>query len=76
MKNLRKYKIKKINPSQLSSIDLTTLELIKRENIRKAYIVQMKVLFFWITIKEFLDEDEDYAQREAEELLFELQKSI
>lgn len=73
---MRKYRIKENNPSQLSSIDLATLEWIKRENIRKAYIVQVRVLFCWITIKEFIDEDEEYAQREAEELLQELQKSI
>lgn len=73
---MRKYRIKEISPSQLSSIDLATIEKFKRENIRKAYIVQVRILFCWVTIKEFIDEDEEYAQREAEELLFELQKSI
>ena len=73
---MRKFRIKEISPIQRSSIDLATIEKIKRENIHKAYIVQVRILFCWVTIKEFIDEDEEYSQREAEELLFELQKTI
>lgn len=33
------------------------------------YAVQMWNIWCWVTIKYFKDEDEDFAKREAEELL-------
>lgn len=40
------------------------------------YFVQMRILWFWITIKSFLDEDEEYAENCSNELLDELNKKI
>ena len=40
------------------------------------FFVQMKILWFWIDIKSFLDEDEEYAENCANELLDELKKRI
>lgn len=40
------------------------------------FIVQVKFLWFWITVKEFVDEDPDYAKNCAEELLDKLVEEI
>lgn len=40
------------------------------------FIVQVKFLFFWINVKEFIDEDIEYAQNCAEELLDKLVEEI
>lgn len=39
-----------------------------RESVTK-FVVEMRWLFFWITIQTFTDDDMEFAFREAEELL-------
>lgn len=40
------------------------------------FSVQRKFLFFWINIKEFVDEDIEYAKNCAEDLLDKLEEEI
>ena len=40
------------------------------------FIVQVKFLFFWINIKEFIDEDIEYSRNCAEDLLDKLVEDI
>lgn len=41
------------------------------------YIVQLRILFFWVTIKEFIDFDTpDFARSEAEEFIDKYNESI
>ena len=40
------------------------------------FIVQVKFLFFWINIKEFIDEDTEYSRNCAEDLLDKLVEKI
>ena len=40
------------------------------------FIVQVKFLFFWINVKEFIDEDIEYSRNCAEDLLDKLVEEI
>ena len=40
------------------------------------FIVQVKFLFFWINVKEFIDEDTEYSKNCAEDLLDKLVEEI
>ena len=40
------------------------------------FIVQVKFLFFWINVKEFIDEDTEYSRNCAEDLLDKLVEEI
>ena len=40
------------------------------------FIVQVKFLFFWINVKEFIDEDTEYSRNCAEDLLEKLVEEI
>lgn len=40
------------------------------------FIVQVKFLFFWINVKEFIDEDTEYSRNCAEDLLDKLVEKI
>ena len=40
------------------------------------FIVQVKFLFFWINVKEFIDEDIEYSRNCAEDLLDKLVEKI
>ena len=40
------------------------------------FIVQVKFLFFWINVKEFIDEDIEYSKNCAEDLLDKLIEEI
>lgn len=40
------------------------------------FIVQVKFLFFWINVKEFIDEDIEYSRNCAEDLLEKLVEEI
>lgn len=40
------------------------------------FIVQVKFLFFWINVKEFIDEDIEYSKNCAEDLLDKLAEEI
>lgn len=40
------------------------------------FIVQVKFLFFWINVKEFIDEDTEYSKNCAEDLLDKLIEEI
>lgn len=40
------------------------------------FIVQVKFLFFWINVKEFIDEDTEYSRNCAEDLLDKLVEDI
>ena len=40
------------------------------------FIVQIKFIFFWINVKEFIDEDTEYSRNCAEDLLDKLVEEI
>lgn len=40
------------------------------------FLVQMKLFFFWITVKSFTDKDEEWAKMCAEELLDKLNEKL
>lgn len=40
------------------------------------FIVQVKFLFFWINVKEFIDKDTEYSKNCAEDLLDKLVEEI
>ena len=43
-------------------------------NQQEVFIIQMKILFFWITIKTISDKDAYYAKNCAKEVLYYLEK--
>lgn len=72
-------KIKKINIMKYRIIeDVCNVEdTITGEVCKFIYfIVQVKFLFFWINVKEFIDEDIEYSRNCAEDLLDKLVEEI
>ena len=72
-------KIKKINIMKYRIIEDTCniKDNITGEVSKVTYfIVQVKFLFFWINVKEFIDEDIEYSRNCAEDLLDKLVEEI
>lgn len=72
-------KIKKINIMKYRIIeDVCNVEDNITGEVSKVtyFIVQVKFLFFWINVKEFIDEDIEYSRNCAEDLLDKLVEKI
>lgn len=72
-------KIKKINIMKYRIIEDTcnVEDTVTGEVFKVTYfIVQVKFLFFWINVKEFIDEDIEYSKNCAEDLLDKLIEEI
>ena len=72
-------KIKKINIMKYRIIeDVCNVEDTITGEVSKItyFIVQVKFLFFWINVKEFIDEDIEYSRNCAEDLLDKLVEEI
>ena len=72
-------KIKKINIMKYRIIeDVCNVENTITGEVSKItyFIVQVKFLFFWINVKEFIDEDTEYSKNCAEDLLDKLVEEI
>ena len=72
-------KIKKINIMKYRIIeDVCNVEDTITGEVYKCtyFIVQVKFLFFWIKVKEFIDEDIEYSRNCAEDLLDKLVEEI
>lgn len=72
-------KIKKINIMKYRIIeDTCNVEDNITGEVSKViyFIVQVKFLFFWINVKEFIDEDIEYSRNCAEDLLDKLVEEI
>lgn len=72
-------KIKKINIMKYRIIEDTcnVEDTVTGEVFKVTYfIVQVKFLFFWINVKEFIDEDIEYSKNCAEDLLDKLVEEI
>lgn len=69
-----KFRVKKYQADTLSTLEY--IRLCGDKNIKYFFVVQMRLLFFWITIKTFADEDEWYAETEAQELLYKLYEKV
>lgn len=76
---LKIMKIKKINIMKYRIIeDVCNVENTITGEVSKVtyFIVQVKFLFFWINVKEFIDEDIEYSRNCAEDLLDKLVEEI
>ena len=76
---LKIMKIKKINIMKYRIIeDICNVEDTITGEVSKVtyFIVQVKFLFFWINVKEFIDEDTEYSRNCAEDLLDKLVEEI
>ena len=76
---LKIMKIKKINIMKYRIIeDVCNVEDTVTKEVYKVtyFIVQVKFLFFWINVKEFIDEDIEYSRNCAEDLLDKLIEEI
>lgn len=72
-------KIKKINIMKYRIIeDTCNVENTITGEVSKFtyFIVQVKFLFFWINVKEFIDEDIEYSRNCAEDILDKLIEEI
>lgn len=76
---LKIMKIKKINIMKYRIIeDVCNVENTITGEVSNItyFIVQVKFLFFWINVKEFIDEDNEYSRNCAEDLLDKLVEEI
>ena len=76
---LKIMKIKKINIMKYRIIeDICNVENTITGEVSNVtyFIVQVKFLFFWINVKEFIDEDTEYSKNCAEDLLDKLVEEI
>ena len=76
---LKIMKIKKINIMKYRiTEDVCNVEDNITGEVSKVtyFIIQVKFLFFWINVKEFIDEDTEYSRNCAEDLLDKLVEEI
>lgn len=63
----RKFRIKEYSADSLSIAEY--IRLFGNKNVKKFFVVQVRIFFLWFAIKLFGDENEWYANNEAKELL-------